>query len=250
MFAWHRGPSNPGHLYIAAASAGVVSEFRDILEGNLPTVSWFNPPVIASDHPQGDTNLSPECNALLVDALMASNSWNDTALFITWDDAGGCTITLRPASSIVAAKGSACRLEIGRARVRLVCRTRIRQHLPIRRRRFQSLDARCTRRDLRRLERCVRFQRRGCVLASDRSAARCIAFTARRERAQRPVASRVPARGARARAHDRERRAALALPASRPRSRAARRRRRADVGVDGDGATDALKRPIRLRGAR
>jgi phospholipase C len=64
-------------------------EFKDILTGNLPTVSWFNPPLIASDHPQDTTNFGPDYNALLADVLMQSQYWNDTAIFLTWDDPGG-----------------------------------------------------------------------------------------------------------------------------------------------------------------
>ncbi len=68
---------------------GVVREFKDILTGNLPTVSWFNPPVIASDHAQDTTSYGPDYVAQIIDALMLTPYYNDTAVFVTWDDPGG-----------------------------------------------------------------------------------------------------------------------------------------------------------------
>jgi phospholipase C len=70
-------------------SGGVGAEFAALLDGTLPTVSWFNPPVIGSDHAQTSTNIGPQYVSLLSDILMTSKYWNDTALFVTWDDAGG-----------------------------------------------------------------------------------------------------------------------------------------------------------------
>ena len=77
---------------------GVGREFLDIADGNLPAVSWFNPPVIASDHAQDTTSFGPDYNADLVNALMTSPAryWKDTALFITWDDPGGWYDHVRP----------------------------------------------------------------------------------------------------------------------------------------------------------
>ncbi len=73
------------------AKQGVAREFADIEDGTLPPVSWFNPPVIASDHPQATTNLGPDYVASIADALATSPAkyWRDTALFVTWDDPGG-----------------------------------------------------------------------------------------------------------------------------------------------------------------
>lgn len=78
---------------------GVPFEFLDILTGNLPPVSWFNPPIVASDHPQATTSLGPDYVALLVDALRLSpaNYWKDTAVFVTWDDPGGWYDHVAPA---------------------------------------------------------------------------------------------------------------------------------------------------------
>jgi phospholipase C len=73
------------------AHEGVPAEFGDILSGNLPPISWFNPPVIASDHAEATTSYGPDYVALIADALMASPAgyWKNTALFVTWDDPGG-----------------------------------------------------------------------------------------------------------------------------------------------------------------
>ncbi len=77
---------------------GVGREFADIFTGNLPTISWFNPPVIASDHAQDTTSFGPDYNADLVDALMTSPAgyWSNTALFVVWDDPGGWYDHVRP----------------------------------------------------------------------------------------------------------------------------------------------------------
>jgi phospholipase C len=66
--------------------------FADIANGTLPTMSWLNPPIVASDHPGGPTgssNLGPDWNATLVNAIGESSYWDNTAILITWDDHGG-----------------------------------------------------------------------------------------------------------------------------------------------------------------
>jgi len=63
--------------------------FDDIRNGTLKDVSWVNPPIIATDHAQDTTSLGPDYNALLAAQLENSRYWNDTALFIVWDDHGG-----------------------------------------------------------------------------------------------------------------------------------------------------------------
>ncbi|GAC1398809.1 MAG: hypothetical protein NVSMB59_19890 [Vulcanimicrobiaceae bacterium] len=89
--AFYRIRNTPDWQNNIIAKQGVAREFADIQNGGLPPISWFNPPVVASDHPQVTTNLGPDYVAALVDALMTSPAgyWNDTALFVTWDDPGG-----------------------------------------------------------------------------------------------------------------------------------------------------------------
>jgi phospholipase C len=89
--AFYKVRGGPDWQNDVVAHEGVPAEFDDILNGNLPTVSWFNPPVIASDHAQDTTSYGPDYVALIADALMASPAgyWKNTALFVTWDDPGG-----------------------------------------------------------------------------------------------------------------------------------------------------------------
>jgi phospholipase C len=84
--------------HVVSRAGGVGREFTDILTGRLPAVSWFNPPVVASDHPQDTTNYGPDYVAQIADALMASPAhyWRNTALFVTWDDPGGWYDHVRP----------------------------------------------------------------------------------------------------------------------------------------------------------
>lgn len=63
--------------------------FSDIATGNLQTVTWVNPPLVASDHAQQATNLGPDWIGDIVNAVGTSKYWNDTAIFVTWDDWGG-----------------------------------------------------------------------------------------------------------------------------------------------------------------
>ncbi len=63
--------------------------FTDIASGNLAAVTWVNPPLVASDHAAASTNYGPDWIADIVSAVAASPAWNDTAIFVTWDDWGG-----------------------------------------------------------------------------------------------------------------------------------------------------------------
>jgi len=61
----------------------------DIANEQLPTVSWVMPRGQASDHAQVNTGEGPSWVASIVNAIGNSRYWNDTAIFITWDDWGG-----------------------------------------------------------------------------------------------------------------------------------------------------------------
>jgi phospholipase C len=63
--------------------------FTDIASGNLASVTWVNPPLVASDHAAASTNYGPDWIADIVSAVAASPAWNDTAILVTWDDWGG-----------------------------------------------------------------------------------------------------------------------------------------------------------------
>lgn len=62
----------------------------DLKNGSLPQVTWITPGFGFSDHPgTGATAEGPDWVANIVNAIGASQYWNSTAIFITWDDFGG-----------------------------------------------------------------------------------------------------------------------------------------------------------------
>ncbi len=66
-----------------------VSQFiTDVKSGNLANVSWITPTGVSTDHPP--SMLEPAQNFVTdeVNAIMNSSYWNNTAIFITWDDFG------------------------------------------------------------------------------------------------------------------------------------------------------------------
>jgi phospholipase C len=65
--------------------------FSDVANGTLAQVSWIIPAGSNSDHPgnRGGADTGPAWVASLVNQIGNSAYWNDTAIFITWDDWGG-----------------------------------------------------------------------------------------------------------------------------------------------------------------
>jgi phospholipase C len=61
----------------------------DIENGNLAQVSWVVPSWGNSDHPGNLSNSGPDWVASIVNGIGQSKYWQDTAIFITWDDWGG-----------------------------------------------------------------------------------------------------------------------------------------------------------------
>jgi phospholipase C len=61
----------------------------DIASGKLADVVWVTPTGLASDHPQVNNGSGPSWVASVVNAIGSSQYWNNTAIFITWDDWGG-----------------------------------------------------------------------------------------------------------------------------------------------------------------
>jgi phospholipase C len=61
----------------------------DIKAGDLPAVSWVIPKGQASDHPASNKGLGPSWVASIVNTVGTSPYWNDTVIFILWDDWGG-----------------------------------------------------------------------------------------------------------------------------------------------------------------
>jgi len=63
--------------------------FNDVTSGKLRSVSWITPTCENSDHAGCGSNTGPEWVASLVNAIGQSQYWNNTAIFIFWDDYGG-----------------------------------------------------------------------------------------------------------------------------------------------------------------
>jgi phospholipase C len=66
------------------------SEFySDVLSGNLPQVAWVMPAFPVSEHPNAGPVPGQKYVVGLVNTIMRSQYWKDSAIFVTWDDWGG-----------------------------------------------------------------------------------------------------------------------------------------------------------------
>ena len=61
----------------------------DAKAGNLPAVSWISTPSPVSEHPPSSICEGENWTVSLLQAMAAGPNWNDSAMFITWDDFGG-----------------------------------------------------------------------------------------------------------------------------------------------------------------
>jgi phospholipase C len=62
---------------------------RDIKADRLPPVTWVTPRFALSEHPDYNFCYGENWTTSVVDAVMRSPMWKDTAIFLTWDDYGG-----------------------------------------------------------------------------------------------------------------------------------------------------------------
>lgn len=62
---------------------------HDIEDGRLPPVTWVTPRFELSEHPEYSFCHGQNWSTKVVNAIMDSPMWKDTAIFITWDDYGG-----------------------------------------------------------------------------------------------------------------------------------------------------------------
>ncbi|HEY7659709.1 MAG TPA: alkaline phosphatase family protein [Actinomycetota bacterium] len=62
---------------------------RDIRAGRLPSVTWVTPRFEWSDHPPESTCYAQNWITDVVNAVMQTDGWEHTALFLTWDEWGG-----------------------------------------------------------------------------------------------------------------------------------------------------------------
>ncbi|MGD1004692.1 MAG: alkaline phosphatase family protein [Methanoregulaceae archaeon] len=72
------GNIQPLENYYAAAKAGT-----------LPSVIWIVPNGNHSEHPPALVSTGQAYTTSLINAAMESSNWNETAIFLTWDDWGG-----------------------------------------------------------------------------------------------------------------------------------------------------------------
>jgi phospholipase C len=63
--------------------------FRDVAAGRLPPVSWITPRFQLSQHPEYNFCWGMNWTVSLVNEIMRSPLWKNTAIFLTWDDFGG-----------------------------------------------------------------------------------------------------------------------------------------------------------------
>ncbi len=61
----------------------------DIRAGKLPPVTWITPRFELSEHPEYNFCHGENWSTKVIDAIMRSPMWKDTAIFVTWDDYGG-----------------------------------------------------------------------------------------------------------------------------------------------------------------
>jgi phospholipase C len=83
----------PAYISGLVGAANVIPDtneiINDIIGSKLPKVSWVCPTGAASDHPANPVQPAQNYLAKLVNAVMNSEYWADTAIFVTWDDWGG-----------------------------------------------------------------------------------------------------------------------------------------------------------------
>ena len=88
------------HLRYGPAWTNVITPettvITDISSGKLAQVSWVNPTCAESDHASCNKGTGPAWVASVVNAVGKSKYWNNTAIFITWDDWGGWFDHVKP----------------------------------------------------------------------------------------------------------------------------------------------------------
>jgi phospholipase C len=62
---------------------------RDIKADRMPSVTWVTPRFALSQHPEYNFCYGQNWSIQVVNAIMNSPMWKDTAIFLTWDDFGG-----------------------------------------------------------------------------------------------------------------------------------------------------------------
>jgi phospholipase C len=98
-FLW-TGPDAISHIRYGADWAKVsvpeTNIFNDINLGQLPAVSWVIPIGANSDHAKTNSDAGPSWVGDVVNAIGTSKYWNNTVIFVTWDDWGGWYDHVKP----------------------------------------------------------------------------------------------------------------------------------------------------------
>ncbi|MFL5799673.1 MAG: phospholipase C [Actinomycetota bacterium] len=100
---WEQSPSS-GYIWSAFASVRHIRDdaaewahhvfpvqqvVDDIDNDRLPPVTWITPQFALSEHPEYNFCHGENWSTRVIDAIMRSPMWKDTAIFLTWDDWGG-----------------------------------------------------------------------------------------------------------------------------------------------------------------
>ncbi|HEY7282904.1 MAG TPA: alkaline phosphatase family protein [Actinomycetota bacterium] len=100
---WNQ-PSRSGYIWSAYASVRHIRDnpkewtshilpvqnlVSDISSDRLPPVTWVTPQFALSEHPEYNFCYGENWSTRVIDAIMQSPMWKDTAIFLTWDDWGG-----------------------------------------------------------------------------------------------------------------------------------------------------------------
>ncbi len=98
-FLWS-GPDAISHIRYgpdwSKVSIPETNIFNDIALGQLPAVSWVIPTGTDSDHANTLSTAGPSWVADVVNAIGTSKYWNNTVIFVTWDDWGGWYDHVKP----------------------------------------------------------------------------------------------------------------------------------------------------------
>jgi phospholipase C len=78
-----------GAKYLSLHNPDSAQLFNDVKTGRLPQVSWVVPAAPDSEHPPAGITRGMEYVTGIVNTVMRSPYWKDTAIFIAWDDWGG-----------------------------------------------------------------------------------------------------------------------------------------------------------------
>jgi len=86
----YNGVSNVFHTDLWHEHVRSVERLLDDIEaGALPAVTWITPRFQLSDHPPFSTGHAHNWVTSIVNAVMRSEMWEHTAIFLTWDEWGG-----------------------------------------------------------------------------------------------------------------------------------------------------------------